>query len=292
MASLSIPHSFTNNTVASATEVNANFASVKSFAESNVVQVDGSVQAGSTAIANLAVTSGKIADGAITSVKIQDLTIVNGDIADNAITSSKILDNTIVLGDLATALQAFLVPVGTIAMWGGASAPGGWLLCNGTSTSGYTTLASIVGATTPNMTGKFPLGLTGSGVGSELRGTGGTNTIGETHLPAHAHSVGTLATVDAGSHTHSGGTGYAGTHNHTYTQTTVGQRTAFNAADSLDDMVQATVVTDTGNAGNHFHTIGADGLHGHTLTGATANKGDGTAYFQPFVAVNYIIKHD
>lgn len=84
MASLSIPHSFTNNTVASATEVNANFASVKSFAESNVVQVDGSVQAGSTAIANLAVTQGKIADGAVTSAKIEDLTIVNGDISNSA----------------------------------------------------------------------------------------------------------------------------------------------------------------------------------------------------------------
>ena len=72
MASLSIPNSFTNNTVASATEVNANFTSVKSFAESALVQVDGSVQAPTVAIANLAVTTAKIADGAVTSAKIAD----------------------------------------------------------------------------------------------------------------------------------------------------------------------------------------------------------------------------
>jgi microcystin-dependent protein len=212
-------------------------------------------------------------------------------IGTGAVTSEKILDGTIVLGDLAAALVTYLVPVGTINAYAGATAPNGWLLCNGTSTTGYTALADLVGATTPDLRGKFLMGKTAAGTGSTLLGSGGTNTIAETHLPAHAHSVGTLATVDAGSHTHSGGTGYAGAHNHTYTQTTVSQRTVFNAADQLDDVVQATVVSDTGNASDHFHTIGADGLHGHTITGATANKGDGTAYFQPFVSVNYIIKY-
>lgn len=61
MASLPIPHSFSNNTVASATEVNQNFLSIKSFAESAVVQVDGSVQAPTIAIADAAVTSPKLA---------------------------------------------------------------------------------------------------------------------------------------------------------------------------------------------------------------------------------------
>lgn len=92
MASLSIPNSFTNNTVASATEVNANFTSVKSFAESAVVQIDGSVQAPTIAIA----------DGAITSAKILDGTIINGDInASAAIAYSKLaLSNSIVATDI------------------------------------------------------------------------------------------------------------------------------------------------------------------------------------------------
>jgi microcystin-dependent protein len=238
------------------------------------------------------VADSTVADGGVKWAQI------NADgIATGAVTSDKILNNTIALGDLATALQAFLVPIGTITAYAGASAPAGWLLCNGDafSSATYPSLYSVLGnvATTPNLIGKFPMGKTASSTGSTLLGTGGTNTIGETHLPAHAHSVGTLATTNAGSHSHSGGTGYAGTHNHTYTQTTVTQRAVFNTElDLLDDVIQATVATDTGNAGNHFHTISEDGTHGHTLTGATANKGDGSAYFQPFVAVNYIIKHD
>lgn len=70
MASLNIPNSFSNNTVADATQVNANFTSVKNFAESAVVQVDGSVKAPTVAIADGAVTAVKIADGAVTASKL------------------------------------------------------------------------------------------------------------------------------------------------------------------------------------------------------------------------------
>ena len=90
MASLSIPNSFTNNTVASATEVNSNFLSVKSFAEAAVVQVDGSVQAPTAAIANLAVTTAKIADLNVTTAKIADLNVTTGKIADLGVTTGKI----------------------------------------------------------------------------------------------------------------------------------------------------------------------------------------------------------
>jgi microcystin-dependent protein len=228
-----------------------------------------------------------IATGAVTSDKILN----------NAVTSDKILNNTIALGDLATALQAFLVPIGTITAYAGASAPTGWLPCDGISTTGYPLLQAIVGATTPDLRGRFPMGKTASSTGSTLLGTGGTNTIGETHLPAHAHSVGTLATTNAGLHSHSGGTGYDGVHQHDYYDTTITQRAVLNPdLDLADDVVSARVLSETSipneGDGTHFHRIFEDGTHGHTLTGATANKGDGSAYFQPFVAVNYIIKHD
>jgi hypothetical protein len=42
VSSLNIPYSFTNGTVADATQVNANFNAVKSFVENSVVQTDGS----------------------------------------------------------------------------------------------------------------------------------------------------------------------------------------------------------------------------------------------------------
>lgn len=49
---------------------------------------------------DLSVSTGKIADGAVTSAKIADGTIVAGDIADGAITSAKILNGTIVDADI------------------------------------------------------------------------------------------------------------------------------------------------------------------------------------------------
>ena len=235
MASLSIPHSFTNNTVASATEVNANFANVKSFAESAVVQVDGSVQAGTTAIANLAVTSGKIAD--------------------SAITSAKIADGTIVLGDLAAALVTYLVPVGTINAYAGSTAPTGWLLCDGTSTSGYTALANIVGATTPDMRGLFPMGKKDTGTGSTLRGTGGSTTITEGNMPSHTHTQNAHAHDFAGNF---GGSSAAG------------------------------INVDFGGAGN-VYGVGSNFVQ--VSTAVNQYTGGGTAYYQPFIALNYIIKH-
>lgn len=78
MATLPITYSFTNGTTADATQVNKNFTDVKNFAEAALVQVDGSVQAGTSAIANLAVTTGKIADGAITVGKLAAGVAVSG----------------------------------------------------------------------------------------------------------------------------------------------------------------------------------------------------------------------
>jgi microcystin-dependent protein len=240
-------------------------------------------QVGSDGIAESAITTGKIADGAIMNVDVN---------ASANIAYSKLsLSNSIVLGDLAAALVTYLVPVGTISAYAGDTAPNGWLMCDGTSTSGYTALAALVGATTPNLRGKFPMGKTGSGTGSTLLGSGGSNTIGETQLPSHAHSAGTLAADAVGTHGHSGGTNYGGEHNHTYNQTTVSQRTVFNAADQTDDVVLAFVSSNTSTAADHFHIIGQDGAHGHTISGATATKGSGVDYYQPFVSVNYIIKY-
>jgi hypothetical protein len=61
MASLNFSYSLQNNQVADATHVMANFTNVKTFVEASAVQVDGSVQAGTAAIANDAVTAAKLA---------------------------------------------------------------------------------------------------------------------------------------------------------------------------------------------------------------------------------------
>lgn len=60
MSSLSIPYSFTNGTVADATQVNANFNAVKSFVEGSLVQTDGSTVNAAGSITN-AMLAGSIA---------------------------------------------------------------------------------------------------------------------------------------------------------------------------------------------------------------------------------------
>jgi microcystin-dependent protein len=205
--------------------------------------------------------------------------IVEAGIADNAVTSAKIANSTIVLGDLAAALITYLVPIGTINAYAGDTAPDGWLLCNGTSTSGYTALAAIVGATTPDMRGLFPIGKTAAGTGSTLRGTGGSTTISTGNLPVHRHdntaSASTSVTLSDPGHQHT-------------------QTTQFFDVDSPGETKRLVIVPDV--APNPTNTIAA--LTGITVSSASttvtmtnAETGSGTAYFQPFIALNYIIKY-
>jgi microcystin-dependent protein len=93
----------------------------------------------------------------------------------------------------ATVAALSTTPVGTIVMYGGTTAPTGWLLCNGQSTSGYTALAAIVGGTVPDLRGRAPIGY-GQGSGLTNRATIGATTGAETHtlitseMPIHNHS--------------------------------------------------------------------------------------------------------
>ena len=260
------------------------------------------------------VATAGIADGAITSAKILDATIVAGDIADGAITSAKILDGTIALADLATAVANALVPVGTIVATARTTAPTGWLMCDGTSTTGYTTLASYVGATTPDMRGRFPIGDNST---LTLLGTGGSTTIATTNLPSHSHAntavlnSGTVSITDTG-HTHTiTDTGHGHTiADHTHTnQVTVSASsgahnnvTDFVAAGTNGASTSPTVTSisttslsaasTTTGISNVAATTGISGSVGTGITVTNANTGGAEAYFQPYLVVNYIIKHD
>jgi microcystin-dependent protein len=239
-------------------------------------------------------------------------------IADGAVTSGKILNGTIVLADLAAALQAFLVPVGTIAMWGSASAPTGWLLCDGTSTTGYTSLAALVGATTPDMRGRFPIG---DNATLTLLGTGGSLTIAEGNLPSHSHTFSATSgamnqnatpshTVVDPQHSHTVGfTDIAHTHSNAAEGTTSTSHTHNDSgnAGSINTGSGQTTGTDTTDGMNeyssHSHSLANaltgisvnahDIAHTHTVSGTTGTgSGSGTDYYPPHLVVNYIIKHD
>jgi len=240
--------------------------------------------------------------------------VATAGIADGAITSAKILDGTIALGDLATALQNFLVPIGTIAMWGGVAAPTGWLLCDGTSTTGYTTLAGIVGANTPDMRGRFPIG---DNATLTLRGTGGSLTITTSNMPSHNH------TQDAHNHTQNAHNHTQDAHNHTQDAHAHGHphTHGYNAT-----RTDASGLHNNQDFNNAYFAAGSNGAASSVLSGYSSNPNDtdnatatnqattatnqattatniattatnqptggGTDYYQPYLVVNYIIKHD
>lgn len=88
-------------------------------------------------------------------------------------------------------LVAALHPVGHVIMHYGASAPEGYLLCNGAAFSGtdYPALAALLGGTnTPDLRDRLPVGASGTkAVGS----TGGNDTVTlvKANIPTHVHGM-------------------------------------------------------------------------------------------------------
>jgi microcystin-dependent protein len=212
------------------------------------------------------------------------------------------------------------------------------LLCDGTSTTGYTALAALVGATTPDMRGRFPIGDNST---LTLLGTGGSTTIAEGNLPSHTHTVSGTSdgmnqnstpshTVTDPGHNHTQNshnhTQDAHSHtidNHTHTnQVTYISPAASHAHNNISDYVAAgtngaatspavasisttglsansntatnQATTATNQANTTGITVAAHNIaHTHTFSATTnGGTGSGTAYFQPYLVVNYIIKHD
>jgi len=243
--------------------------------------------------------------------------VATAGIADSAVTTAKIADATITAGDLASATKKLMCPVGTISAYGGATAPTGWLLCNGDAIDGaYTELIALVGANTPDMKGRVPMGKTASGTGSTLLGTGGDRKIGSTHLPTHAHALDHDHASFNFTHDHASFSVTGGGHTHTVsgniTGTTQEATQGFagtGAAAGFMTNTNIDAVTSTANLSSHTHSfsLSADSnTHSHDIdvpsnttaidipafTGTVTTTFANDDYFQPFVSVNFIIKHD
>lgn len=116
MATLTIPNSFTANTTARSAEVNANFTAVATFLNSTKINDDNIQAAG--------ISGTKFATSVVDDSTLQ---LSSGVLA--------VKDSGVTLAKLAAAVQAALVPAGTILPYGGTAAPTGYLMCDGASVS-------------------------------------------------------------------------------------------------------------------------------------------------------------
>lgn len=117
--------------------------------------------------------------------------------------------------------------------------------------------------------------------------TGGskTATLTTNELPAHTH---TGTTTTNGSHTH--GITDPG-HRHTFTTinddfNNSGTNPPGFSADSAGTRTWDIMSTNTTGI-----TINADGSHAHTFTTASTGSGNAFAIMNPYITLNYIIKH-
>ena len=210
-------------------------------------------------------------------------------------------------------------PTGSVIAFAGASAPTGWLMCNGDAVSRttyaalFSTLGSTYGAgdgsTTfnlPDLRGEFVRGLDGgrgvdSGrtLGSAQSGQNASHSHTGSAASAGAHSH-TASSSSSGSHSHSGSAASGGSHSHSHD---VPWRTTTVPAGSADSVFGANLgsggTTSTDGAHTHSLSIYSDGAHSHSVTvnsgGAhdhtlTINTSGGTEARPRNIAMNYIIK--
>lgn len=197
---------------------------------------------------------------------------------------------------------ASVPPVGSVIMFGGATAPNGYLLCNGQAVSRttYAALFAIIGTAygagdgvttfnVPDMRSRFATGIgNGPGLTSVTRGaTGGQESISQ--VPPHDHGV------TVGSHTHTVSISDPGHwHGFNFTGYIDNNNTRKNADNTgaweLNQDALRTTWTTT-------NTTGITVSFANNNTGISVNNsgtdisGGNVDVMNPYTAVNFIIKY-
>jgi microcystin-dependent protein len=210
-------------------------------------------------------------------------------------------------------------------MYGGATAPSGWLLCNGDAVSRttYADLFAVLGTTfgvgngsttfnVPDMRSRMPIGV-GAGTGLSARTlaqTGGveTQTISSANLPTHQHTLSAHTHTSAAhshnaNHAHTASSGFVTSdHAHNIPRGLIATAGTNRAVVSTANN-QATLFTG-GISANHQHGITVDGNNfdtSSTTPGATGGPSSDTTgnggfantalnIMNPFLALNFIIR--
>ena len=186
---------------------------------------------------------------------------------------------------------------GEIKMYGGSSAPSGWLLCQGQAISRttYSALYAVIGtiygvgngSTTfnvPDLQDKFPIGTSGT---KALGSTGGvaSKALTVTELPSHTH------TQNAHTHTQDAHTHTQDAHFHTGNLTPWpvdgAGKWGWGTWDTGSSHMNGAVNTDATAATNQNATA-----TNQNATATNQNAGSGSAFSiqNPYQAINYIIK--
>ena len=192
--------------------------------------------------------------------------------------------------------------VGTIKPWGKATAPDGYLLCDGSAVSRttYADLFTVIGTTygtgdnsttfnVPDLQGKFPQGKSGT---TNLATKGGANTITvavtNNQALANNQTVTVTGSIDNTSLTNA----QLASHSHTYNLRTTAGADQINSHGGVGGSGQQG--SNTGNSGSgtgHNHSHNLSGTLGGSVALTGAVTASGTNSFSPFVIVQYIIKH-
>ena len=195
--------------------------------------------------------------------------------------------------------------VGTIKPWGKATAPDGYLLCDGAAVSRttYSDLFAVVGTTygagdssttfnVPDLQGKFPQGKSGT---TNLATTGGANTVtvAVTNNQAATNATNQTVSITGSIDNTSLTTAQLASHDHTFNLQNVDGEGSGAKRGASQNPVQFgnTLDTGSGTGHNHSHTLSGT-LSGNITTSLTGSvTASGTNSFSPFVIVQYIIKH-
>ena len=222
--------------------------------------------------------------------------VVNGVVGQNGVAVNR--SQGVVTASISAAYLELLVPVGTIHPYPGATAPTGWLLCNGTSTAGLPVLAALVGSTTPDMKGKVVVGLSaGEAEFDTMFETGGAKTVtlsaAQSGLRAHDHGIASQS--------------FTGTSNQLVTSTNTDHVHSFQTSTFAVEPVRFSsdtgeyVFKGFGSANTGAMNQNASHEHNFTATGtiavdiaenAAADASSAHNNLQPYITLNYIIKHD
>lgn len=196
-------------------------------------------------------------------------------------------------------LQAFSPPVGSLFQYAGATAPVGWLLCQGQllTISSYPSLFSAIGNVyggdgitqfaLPDLRGRVALGASsgyplGSSGGSETR----TLTVNE--MPAHSHT----GTIDGVSnHTHTYQDAYFAENVSGITPKVFGTSAGTDVDNNFYYRTQSGSYSADPSDPSTLLTSGSSGAHTHTMSNSSAGGGASFSIIQPYVTVSYIIKY-